>query len=274
MKEDILTGFYIREELIPYLNKLINERTPFTVGLIDLDGFKKYNDKYGHAFGDEILKYIASTLKLTIGGTGRIFRLGGDEFLVVFPKRNKRSAINIFKFCNRHLQRRPFLSGNRLYRISASYGIASYPQDADDPKELISLADKAMYFSKKKRRKGSITDVNRIPVIKVRIFVIKFSVLLGIVLLGVYFINNLQKLPPLRLEKLKSTVKRYILNLKTEQRKITPLPQYPVEVTLRNGVSIWGRIVPQDENTLTLEVDFSGRKGRITVDRELVLEVR
>lgn len=98
--------------------------------------------------------------------------------------------------------------------------------------------------------------------------------LVGIVLLGIYFINNLQKLPPLRLEKLKSTVKKYILNLKTEQRRITPLPQYPVEVTLRNGVSIWGRIVSQDENTLTLEVDFSGRKGRITVDRELVLEVR
>ncbi len=275
MKEDILTGFYTREELIPYLNKLINENTPFTVGLIDLNGFKKYNDKYGHAFGDEILKYVASTLKLTIGTSGKIFRLGGDEFLVVFPKRDKRSVTNIFKLCNRHLYRRPFLSGNRLYKLSASYGISSYPYDGNNPKQLISLADKAMYFSKKKRRKGSITDVRKIPVIKLRIFMTKILITGIIIAIIGYFVYN-SRLPS-ALQRFKTAITKYIVGSSKPQEQVPVLqqfPQYPVKVTLRNGYSFTGKIVSQDQSSVTLEVQISGKKGRLKIDRSLILEVR
>jgi len=273
MKEDILTGFYTREELIPYLNKLINENTPFTVGLIDLNGFKKYNDKYGHAFGDEILKYVASTLKLTIGALGKIFRLGGDEFLVVFPKRDKRAVTNIFKLCNRHLYRRPFLSGNRLYKLSASYGIASYPYDGNNPKQLISLADKAMYFSKKKRKKGSITDVRKIPIVKLRIFVTKILIVGIIIAMAGYFVYH-TKLASL-LQRFKGVVTRYITgSSKSQEQVFQQLPQCPVMVTLRNGYLFKGRIISQDQSSVTLEVQISGRKGRLRIDRSLILEVR
>jgi diguanylate cyclase (GGDEF)-like protein len=286
MKEDILTGFYVREELIPYLNKLINTRTPFTVGLIDLNGFKKYNDKYGHAFGDEILKYVASTLKLTIGGAGRIFRLGGDEFLVVFPNRNKRSAINIFRFCNRNLQRRPFLSGNRLYKITASYGLAAYPQDAQDSKQLISLADKAMYFSKKKRSPGSITDVSKISILKLGIF-LKRLIFLIILVVGIYLVYQ-QRTPIIKFFTEFSSLyspsrqsKRVIkttgepgLYLKKENKYLSSQKGSPVFVKLRNGFVIEGNLVEEDADSLTLEVEIRGVRGKVSIDKNLVLEVR
>ena len=152
MKEDILTGFFVREELIPYLNVLIKKGNKFSLGLMDLDNFKKYNDEYGHLFGDEILKYVASTIKLTISGRGDIFRYGGDEFIIIFQHRDRKHAANIFKVCNRNMQKRPFLYRNRFFKISASYGIVEYPSDAKDIKTLIDKADRAMYFAKKAAR--------------------------------------------------------------------------------------------------------------------------
>lgn len=299
MKEDILTGFYVREELIPYLNKLINSGTPFTVGLIDLNGFKKYNDKYGHAFGDEILKYVASTLKLTVGGAGRIFRLGGDEFLVVFPNRDKRSVTNIFRFCNRNLHRRPFLSGNRLYRITASYGLAAYPQDAQDPKQLISLADKAMYFSKK-TKKGNITDVRKISVLKLVIFIkklIRLVIIVSIIFLGSKYARE-PVLKFLEKFKIKGSVKEVKLpkfgeDKKTEVEKVETMKEirepgekqipkevkktyYPIFVTvkLKNGFKIEGILLEEDSESLTLEVIAGSEKGKVIIEKNLILEVR
>ena len=87
--KDALTGFYRREELVPYLEESLSasqtNQNSTSVIIIDLDHFKKFNDRYGHQFGDEVLKHLSNLLRYTIQDKGAIFRYGGDEFVVVLP---------------------------------------------------------------------------------------------------------------------------------------------------------------------------------------------
>ncbi|MDD5255162.1 MAG: GGDEF domain-containing protein, partial [Candidatus Omnitrophica bacterium] len=79
---DFLTGFSLRDSLYPTLEKLMLEfqaqKKPFSLALLDLDRFKKFNDKFGHDFGDEILRYASSTLRMTVSEVqSLLFRYGG-----------------------------------------------------------------------------------------------------------------------------------------------------------------------------------------------------
>lgn len=84
VQKDYLTGFFLRESLNTFLEKLISYSTVnkerFSLVLIDLDKFKKFNDTYGHSFGDEILKYVASMLRLSFPENPfYFFRYGGGR---------------------------------------------------------------------------------------------------------------------------------------------------------------------------------------------------
>ena len=111
---DFLTGFFLRESFGPFLEKAIREATAtkgiITLALVDLDKFKKYNDNYGHDFGDEILKYAASTIRLTMDENQTyFFRYGGDEFIVVFVGKGPKEVYQLMRSCKNNLLRRPFL---------------------------------------------------------------------------------------------------------------------------------------------------------------------
>ena len=131
---------------------------------IDLDGFKKVNDSFGHSFGDEILIQVAEQLKsivrsnkLSFSATSNsleknLARLGGDEFTVFLHRiDNAEFAVNIAKCILTELER-DFVLGNKTIKISASIGIALYPESADKPNALVQLADVAMYRAKKDGR--------------------------------------------------------------------------------------------------------------------------
>ena len=119
-QKDFLTGFYLRESLKPFLEKLMLDssikKRHFSVALIDLDHFKRFNDKFGHNFGDEILKYAVSTIRLTFQGIqSYFFRYGGDEFIVVFPEKGPRETFNLIRKCSYNLNHRLFLYKNKFY---------------------------------------------------------------------------------------------------------------------------------------------------------------
>uniref|UniRef100_A0A7C4XJE5 GGDEF domain-containing protein n=1 Tax=candidate division WOR-3 bacterium TaxID=2052148 RepID=A0A7C4XJE5_UNCW3 len=144
---DEMTGVYnyrfLREKLTGLIEKGIK---PITVSLIDLDNFKKYNDRYGHLRGDEILKKIAHLLEAVVGRDGFVTRYGGDEFIVILPGLGLRGARNrIKKLAHLLSQETP----DR--KIEFSCGFASFPSDGKNFADLIDFADKKLYLEKKRK---------------------------------------------------------------------------------------------------------------------------
>ena len=150
---DQLTGLPNRTLLIDRLNQAISvsNRTSRAISLlfIDLDGFKPVNDTYGHTFGDRLLKEVATRLLSCLREGDTAARLGGDEFVVLLLDSDIDRAI---KVANRILEtlRAEFEIGKRnITGITASIGIAEYPEHADSLDTLLTAADNAMYLAKK-----------------------------------------------------------------------------------------------------------------------------
>ncbi|MDP8215978.1 MAG: GGDEF domain-containing protein [Candidatus Kaelpia imicola] len=261
MKEDLLTGFYTRDEFQPYIDSLTESEKSFTIGLIDLNHFKVINDKYGHMFGDSVLRYISSTIKLTFEDRGVLFRYGGDEFIVVFPEQDKKYASILFRLCNRNLKRRPFLYRTKLLRISVSYGIASYPQDAVDIESLVHKADMAMYCSKKLAR-GVITDVAKIGLYRILIWgkrILFWGILLALTSIIIF-------------KPLKMGIKRFIASKNIEQGEV--VSDYPCEVIFKNGYTLKGILVERDTETITLLIPMGGAEGKMKIDKNIIRKYR
>lgn len=131
-----------------------HQGSPLSVMMIDLDYFKVYNDTNGHLMGDQVLVQVAEILKKHTPDSGVAIRFGGEEFCVILPGFHEceafalaekiRCAISEFPFNQRSLQ------PNGI--ISASIGLASYPEHYIEPESLIESADQAVYVSKKNGR--------------------------------------------------------------------------------------------------------------------------
>ena len=162
---DVLTGLPNRVQLDDHLNELVAEahwrRDQFSVFFIDLDQLKRVNDSLGHSSGDVLLASVAERLldfceKNSLDGHAPwLARLGGDEFVVTLPHT---SAARCYQF-SLQLQatlQRPIDVHGRNILITASVGVASYPDDGDTPSQLLKNADMAMYAAK-----GSGRDTTR-----------------------------------------------------------------------------------------------------------------
>src|SRR5690606_18965053 len=119
---------------------------------IDLDRFKNINDSLGHTAGDQILIQTADRLREAVRTDDTVARLGGDEFVVLLSRvRNERSLVDVaIKVQESLLQ--PYSLEDMPLHLSPSIGIAVYPEDGEDPNELIKNADAAMYLAKEKGR--------------------------------------------------------------------------------------------------------------------------
>ena len=131
-------------------------RTKFPVGLlfIDLDHFKEINDALGHAVGDALLMEAATRIGSCLREADTVSRLGGDEFTVILPEiGDKAQAMRIAqKIVGEMASPFFFVNNENAYHISASVGIAAYPEDASTVESLLRCADKAMYSAKSKGR--------------------------------------------------------------------------------------------------------------------------
>ncbi|MFC5552342.1 putative bifunctional diguanylate cyclase/phosphodiesterase [Methylobacterium iners] len=127
--------------------------TPFTIAMIDLDGFKPVNDTYGHQAGDEVLREVGRRLSSTMEGIGWAARLGGDEFGLIFHDVADERGFG-HALC--HTLSRPYVLRNTTAEVRASIGLAIYPTTADTPEQLVERADYALYFAKSHHRGTAI----------------------------------------------------------------------------------------------------------------------
>jgi len=264
---DSLTGFYQRDALEPYLRQLIAESrgksNPFSLVLIDVDRFKKYNDKIGHPFGDEILKYATSTLRLTfVEGPCLFFRYGGDEFIVVFPGKTVKETLAFLRQCQHNLRHRPCLYGDRFYHVSVSCGVSGFPEDAQTSEEMIRHADDAMYFSKRTGRNRT-TPYGRIALLKFRrVAMFLATIISAAAIAALVFRLTYEQIIRPRLEQLR-------------RMKIVTEPKNLDTVVLRSGLVFEGRILSESKGSVILHIYFeNGGEGQMTFKRSEIAQIK
>lgn len=151
---DSLTGLHNRKRLFDDLTSLIpsHKKSKVKLGLlfIDLDGFKKVNDTHGHEIGDKLLKLLSERLMSNVRKDDLIYRIGGDEFIVLLQKLPTSKFVesiveNLLVKCNK-----PYLINNISCNVTLSIGISISPDHTEEVNELLKYADEAMYSSKRK----------------------------------------------------------------------------------------------------------------------------
>jgi diguanylate cyclase (GGDEF)-like protein/PAS domain S-box-containing protein len=156
---DPLTGLANRTSLGPALEQAVERarRRGFKLAgvFIDLDGFKQINDFYGHDAGDRCLMEVARRLRGTVRASDVVARLGGDEFFVLLEEVQDEVAVeNVIRKLLAEAVRPYDLPGGAQARLSASMGVALFPDNATDAAALVKLADTAMYSAKQAGKNG------------------------------------------------------------------------------------------------------------------------
>lgn len=123
-------------------------KTTFGLMLLDIDHFKSLNDKYGHPFGDQVLKRIGTVLGTTVYDTDFVARYGGEEFVVLLPRAEPEGARRKAEAIRTAIEAEVFSAGFETVRTTVSIGLAFFPRDASTPEELVARADAAMYAAK------------------------------------------------------------------------------------------------------------------------------
>lgn len=146
-KEDPLLNIYNRRYFFKLLEDL--NKNNFAIIMIDIDDFKKINDTYGHQQGDEILRRTVKTMKLWLEEDEILARYGGEEFILCISNfQDKESVYNKVDIIRKSIERNIIKFNNVNLKITASFGIAFFPDDSSDINNLIKIADDLLYKSK------------------------------------------------------------------------------------------------------------------------------
>ncbi|MBI4847923.1 MAG: sensor domain-containing diguanylate cyclase [Nitrospirae bacterium] len=150
---DDLTGLYN----IRYLYKSIEveiERSRrygslFSIIFMDIDSLKKVNDRFGHLTGSKVLIETAGIIQINLRKVDVVIRYGGDEFVIILPQTPRDAGFFVAERLRKIIEKNVYLKGEGSpVRITASFGVASFPDDAKSKEELLRIADKAMYRGK------------------------------------------------------------------------------------------------------------------------------
>ena len=157
---DPLTGLlnrrYLYERLKDEVARSERHGYPLSLLMLDLDGFKYCNDTFGHLFGDKTLKVIAETILNTVRTMDIVARYGGDEFMVILPETDESLAIDIAERLRNNVAKKVVLTqtqnsaGEEPRTLTASIGIACYPEHGETVELLLENVDKALYRAKNK----------------------------------------------------------------------------------------------------------------------------
>jgi len=151
---DDLTQLYNVRYCNQFLDRYLNNRrgsvhTTISLIFLDIDFFKLVDDNYGHLVGSETLRYVGERLKRVVRGGDVVIRYGGDEYIVILPNTDKKTATIIAERIRKEINKEPFYAfENKKFNISVTLGVATYPDDAKTRDDLIGKADKAMYEGK------------------------------------------------------------------------------------------------------------------------------
>lgn len=153
---DDLTGLYNHRYLQRALDQELrrSERygLAFSLVFIDLDYFKNINDTHGHLAGSHTLREVAMLLRQSVREVDVVFRYGGDEFTALLVETDSRGAAVVAERIRRSIESHTFLAGTgAASRLTATVGYSTFPENGNDKKSIIDLADQAMYSGKKDR---------------------------------------------------------------------------------------------------------------------------
>jgi diguanylate cyclase (GGDEF)-like protein len=146
---DDVTGYYNSRFMHQHLDQLLHQGQEVSLVFLDVDNFKELVDRHGHLLGSKILKEAAEVIASQLDGEDRLVRYGGDEYVIILAAQDKKEAFDKVVRIREAVADAIFLSKEGLEaQITASFGIANYPNDAADKKELLQMADNSLYRSK------------------------------------------------------------------------------------------------------------------------------
>ena len=144
---------YFQEQMRMQVEQAKRYEAPFSLIIIDIDFFKKFNDTFGHQAGDAVLKQVAQLLKQSVRATDIVCRYGGEEMSIILPNTPKdMSVITAEKICKRVAAKRFRLNNSQESNVTISLGVATFPDDGTSAAEIIEAADKRLYQSKNNGR--------------------------------------------------------------------------------------------------------------------------
>lgn len=160
---DDVTGLYNQRKLLKDLDACIERfhkiKEPFAVLFVDIDHFKQVNDGHGHIVGTQLLAEVAGVIRGVLRDSDLCYRYGGDEFVVIIPGSNGNEGRVIGERLLRAIRNKEFeiqdIDQNReahRLKLSASIGVAGFPEEAKTRDEVLSIADKMMYQAKESGR--------------------------------------------------------------------------------------------------------------------------
>ena len=272
--------------------EFLTSKRPFSLLMMDVDHFKLFNDKYGHMYGDEVLKYFSSSLRLDLEDEENVpFRFGGDEFVMVFPNKTANEAYQLATRLRKNIRTRSCLIKGRQISVTFSGGIAGYPDDANTVEDTMERADKALYYSKNHGR-GRITkfkDLAQKEFLQIAMVVAILSGVGGLF----YFYRDALTAP---VSKLASSAGQILVRPKQaesapaaqQQSAQTPEPKpvappaapaepaVPVvcEIQLDTGRIVRGVIQHEDDDVVDIEVSLQEGKGLLQIKKPQIVRIR
>ena len=156
MRDDLTKAYnrrYLETRLHQELDYAKKKKTKLSFVFFDLNDFRVTNDRYGHYYGSKLLTYITEKIMENVRELDKLVRFGGDEFCVVLPKTDAEGAKIVSKRILDVIHNLDFPTPDgRELKISACFGIATFPEHASNMKDLVCEADRAMYAAKESKR--------------------------------------------------------------------------------------------------------------------------
>jgi diguanylate cyclase (GGDEF)-like protein len=157
---DSLTGCYNRRsfelQLERDLHLATRMRQSLSLVMLDLDNFKQINDQAGHETGDVALCMLAETLRSELRAVDTAARFGGDEFVIILPQANTEGALLVAERLRKRIEQ---MEVPGFGRVTSSFGVATFPNDASSRDALVVAADRALYDSKNAGR-NRVSPIN------------------------------------------------------------------------------------------------------------------
>ena len=159
---DALTGIPNRRHLFEFAAKQLHQaelyQRPLSLLMLDVDHFKKINDNYGHAVGDEVLKLVANNLKRTLRQEDCLSRFGGEEFVAILPETDIEEAIMIGERVRLNIAELGILAQDHCLNITISLGISALKPDDQNIDDLLKRADDALLEAKRSGRNRCVVN--------------------------------------------------------------------------------------------------------------------
>lgn len=149
---DALTGlgnrYLLEKDAYELIEHAVRKNQRIAIGVIDVDSFKQHNDTYGHIQGDKCLREVAEVLKRVVDGTGKVYRFGGDEFVLLFESGEKDKIELLAKCIQEEIHKKKIANINSglLPELTVSQGYSCFiPKEGEDRERLMEHADRALY---------------------------------------------------------------------------------------------------------------------------------